>query len=64
MAKSPRGKRDARDQVRILKDHVYAHAPAVRQSFREGQTPHVPPSVAKALIKAGVAEPITADKEA
>lgn len=56
-------KRDARVGVRILHDHNHYHAPARVQAFKAGQEPLVPPSVAKALIEAGAAEPLTADKE-
>lgn len=56
-------KRDARVGVRILRDHDHYHAPARVQAFKKGQTPRIPPSVAKALIEIGAAEPLTADKE-
>lgn len=54
-------KRDARQEVRILKDHDHRHAAGVVQAFKAGTITKIPPSVAKALIEAGAAEPLTAD---
>ena len=58
-------KRDARIEVRILRDHDYRHTPTRIQAFRVGETPKVKPSVAKALEEAGVIDRSqkTAEKE-
>lgn len=61
--RSQPAKRDARVEVRILRDHDYRHNPATTQAFRAGQTAKIPPTVARALIEAEVAEPITANQE-
>ncbi|WP_171054197.1 hypothetical protein [Arenibacterium halophilum] len=50
-------------QIEIIKDHDHRHRPAVIQAFRTGQTPNVPKKVADALIAAGAAKPLTAEKE-
>lgn len=50
-------------KIRILRSHDHRLKPAVIQAFRAGQTVNVPKKTADALVAAGSAEPITAEKE-
>lgn len=50
-------------KIRVTRDYDHRLAAARIQAFRVGQVPNVPKKTAEALIAAGAAEPVTAEKE-
>lgn len=50
-------------KLKITKNMDYRVSPAVIQAFRAGTDVEVPKKTADALIKAGAATPLTADKQ-
>ena len=50
-------------KIRILRDFDHRIAPARIQAFRTGHLANVPKKTADMLIRAGAAEPFTAEKE-
>lgn len=46
-------------KLKILKDYDFRLKPTVMQAFRAGTEVEVPKQTAEALIKVGVADPVT-----